>query len=85
MGRSCLEYGPCIDTPFSPSTFSSWLGSMSRNSILIDEEQEKENSPLLSTTPGSKRPTHPPVLMRICPFGTRTENVADCVFRNLFE
>ena len=39
-----------IDTPFSPSTFNnSEMGSMAQKRILVDEEQDKENSPPSST------------------------------------
>ena len=63
------------------------MGSIAENSILIDEEQDKENS-LPSpdrTTPVAERPTQHPVLMRSRPFGTRIENVPDCVCRNLYD
>ena len=36
---------PGIDTPFPPSTFNDFeMGSMTENPILIDEEQDNENS-----------------------------------------
>ena len=77
---------PGIDTSFSPPNLNdSEMGSMAENLILIDEEQDKENSPPLPTTPFSERPTQPSVLMRSCPFGRRNEKVPDYVRRNLFE
>ena len=49
---------------------------MTENPILIDEEQDIENSPPIQpTTPVFRRPTQPPVLMRSCPVGMRIENV----------
>ena len=57
------------------------MGSMAENSILIDEEQNKENSPPLHpTTPVSERPTQHPMLTKKCPLGTRIENVPDYLF-----
>ena len=62
------------------------MGSMAENSILVDEKQDKENSPPPHPiTPVSKRPSQPPVMMRSRPFGTRIENVPDYVYRILFE
>ena len=44
---------------------------MAENPILIDEEQDKKNSPPAHPiTPVSERPTQPPVT-RTCSFGTR--------------
>ena len=76
-----------IVTPFPPSTLDvfemSWLVE---NLILIDEEQDKENSlPPHPTTPNSERPTQPPVLMTSRAFGTRIEYVHDYAYWNLFE
>ena len=75
---------PGIDTPFSPTTFddSSMEGSV-ENPIVLDEEEDKENAPPLST-PESVRPTEPPRLQRSRAFGARMENVPDYVFRDLF-
>ena len=60
---------------------------MAENAILIDDEQDKQNypPPPHPTTPGSQRPTQPPVLKRFRPVGTGIENVLDYVYRNLFE
>ena len=59
---------------------------MAENPILIDKEQDKENSPPPHpATPVSERPTQPPVLMRSHPFGIRIENVPDYVYRKMFE
>ena len=71
-------FRPGIDTPFSPSTFHDFeMGSMAQNSILIDEEQYKENFPPLQSTPVSERPTQPPVLLRSHLFGTRIEKIPE--------
>ena len=49
-----------IDTPFFPSNFNNFeTGSTAQNTILIDEEQNKENTPPLPTTPVSERPAQP--------------------------
>ena len=61
---------------------------MADNPILSDEQQDKEYSPPpppLPTTPVSERPTQPLVRIRSRPFGTRSKNVPDCVYRALFE
>ena len=59
---------------------------MAENSILIDEEQDKENSlPPHPTTPVSESPIQPPVWMRKCPLGTRIEKVPLYVSKNLFK
>ena len=62
------------------------LGGSAENSILLDEKEDKENSPpTTTTTPVSERPTRPPALLRIHPFGTRKQNVPDYVYRNLLQ
>ena len=56
---------PGIDTPCSPSTFNDFeISSRAENPVLVDEEQDNENSPHLPTIPVSERPNQPPVLMR---------------------
>ena len=75
---------PRIHTSFSPTAFDdSEMGGSAENPILLDEEEDKENSP--PTTPVPERPTRSPALRRSCPFGTRIENVPYFVFRNLFQ
>ena len=46
-----------LDTPFSPKTFQDLEmgGGQAENPILLDEEEDKENSPPLPTTPVSER------------------------------
>ena len=67
-----------IDTPLYSSTFDNFeLGSMIENRILMDEEQDKENSSPPTKRPVSDRSTQPPVLMRCCLFWTRIENFAN--------
>ena len=79
-------FRPGIDTPFSPTAFDDLeMGGSAENPILLDEEEDKGNSPPTSTTPVSERPTRPPALLRSRPFGTRKENVPDYVYRNLFQ
>ena len=75
-----------IDTPFLPTTFDvlSMEGSV-ENPIVLDEEEDKENSPPAPSTPDSVRPTEPPRLQRSRPFGTRVEKVPDYVYGNLFQ
>ena len=77
---------PGKDTPFSPTTFDdfSMEGSLVENSIVLDEEEDKENAPP-PTIPESIRPTESPSLQRSRAFGARKENVPDYVFRNLFQ
>ena len=78
-------YRPGIDTPFSPSIFDDFqMGSTAANPIIVDDEEDKENSAPTATTPESERPTEPPRLLRSRPFGTRLENVPDSVYRILF-
>ena len=79
-------FRPGIDTPFSPTTFDdlSIVGSV-ENPIVLDEEQDKENSPPTPSTLESVRPTESPKLQRSRPFGTRRKNVPDYVYRNLFQ
>ena len=78
-------YRPGIDTPFSPSVFDDFQmeGSSSANPIIVDDEEDKENS-APTTTPESERPTEPPRLLRSRPFATRLENVPESVYRTLF-
>ena len=72
------DFRPGIDTPFSPTAFDDLeMGGSAENPILLDEEEDMENSP--ATTPVSERPTRPPALLRSCPFGTRIKNVPDYV------
>ena len=78
-------FRPGIDTPFSPTAFDDFeMGDSAENPILLDEEEDKENSPP-TTTPVSETPTRPLALLRNCPFGTRIGNVPDFVYRNLFQ
>ena len=60
------------------------MGCSAENPILLDEEEDKENSSL-TRTPVSGRPTRPPALLRSRPLGTRIEIVSDYVYRNLFQ
>ena len=78
-------FRPSIDTPFSPSTFNDFeMGSVVENPVLAGEEEVKENfPPPHPTTPVSKRPTHPLVMMRSGPSGTRIKNVPNCVYGTL--
>ena len=72
---------------FSPSIFDNFQmeGSTVANPIIVDDEENKENSaPTTKTTPESECPTEPPRLLRSRPFGTRLENVPDSVYRTLF-
>ena len=78
-------FGPGIGTPFSPTTFndlSMGEGSV-ENPIVLDEEEDKENSPP-PAAPECVRSREPARLQRINAFGARTENVPEHVYRNLF-
>ena len=78
-------YRAGIDTPFSPSIFDDFQmeGSTAANPILVDDEEDKENSPT-TRTPESERPTEPTRLLSSRPFGTRLKNVSESVYRTLF-
>ena len=79
-------YQPAIDTPFSLSTFDDFeMRSTAVNRIIVDNEEDKENSaPTTATTPESERPTEPPRLLRSCPFEIWLEIVPDSVNSTLF-
>ena len=71
-------FRPDIDTPFSPTVFDDLeMGGSAESPILLDEDEDKENSPLPPTTPVSERPLRTPLLVRSRPIGTRIENVPD--------
>ena len=73
-------YRPGIDTPFSPSISGDFqMGLPTANPIIVDDEEDKENSAPTTTTPKSECPTEPPRLLRSRPFGIRLENVPDSV------
>ena len=79
-------FRPGIDTPFSPTAFDDLeMGCSGENPILLDEEENNENSPAPPITPVSERPTRPPALLRSRPFRRRKENVPDYVYRNLLQ
>ena len=80
-------FRPGKDTPFPPTTFDDLsMGGSVENPIVLDEEQDNENSPPPApSTPESLRPTEPPRLQRRCAFGARIENVPDYVYGNLFQ
>ena len=62
-------YQPGIDTPFSPSILDDFQmeGSTTANPILVDDEEDKENSAPTTSTPEFERPTEPPRLLRSRP------------------
>ena len=78
-------FRPCIDTPFSTTTFDdlSMEGSVEKP-IVLDEEDDKENAPPPST-PKSVRPTEPPRLQRGRAVGARIENVPDNIKKKFFQ
>ena len=52
-------FRPGIDTPFSPTAFDDLkMGGSAENPFLLDEEEDKENSPP-PTKPVCERPTRP--------------------------
>ena len=75
-------FRPGIDTPFSRTAFDdSEMGvGLAENPVLLDEGENKENSPPPPTTSVSERPTQPPALLRSRPFGTRIEKVPIYVY-----
>ena len=90
LGRSCNEYGRCLSTwnwyPIFPIHFWRFLNILTAaNPKIIDDEEDKENSALITTTtPGSERSTETPRLLGSRRFGTRLEGVLDSVYRTLF-
>ena len=77
---------PGIDTPFSPTLFDDLsMEEKVENSIVFDEEENKDNAPPPPSTPETVRPREPPRLQRgrIC--GARIENLPDFLFRILFQ
>ena len=55
-------YRPGTDILFSASIFDDFqmAGSTAVNPIIVDEDEDKENSAPTTTTPESDRPTEPP-------------------------
>ena len=77
---------PGIDNPSSPTAFDDLeKGGSAEDPILLDEEEDKENSPPTTKTPISERPTRHRALVKNCPFATRIEIVFEYVYRNLFQ
>ena len=77
---------PGKDTPFSPNPFDNLsMGGSAENHSVLDEEEDKENSPPAPSTPESVRPREPPRLQKNGLFGTRIENVPDYAYKNLFQ
>ena len=78
-----VVFRPRIDISFFPTAFFDLeMGRLAGNLNLIDDKEDKENSPL--TTPVSERRTRPPALLRSWPVGTRVEIVPGYVYRTLF-
>ena len=80
-------FRPGIDTPFSATIFDDlFMEGSVENPIVLDEEEDEENSPPLApSTPESVRTTEPPRLQRSRAFGAKTKNVPYYVYRNLFQ
>ena len=79
-------FRPGIDTPFPPTIFNDLEmgeGESSKNLLVLEEQNDKENSP--STTPVFARLTDPHRLLTSHPFRTRNENLPQSVYRTLFE
>ena len=55
-------YRPGTDTLLSPSIFENFQmgGSTAANPIIVDDEEDKENSAPTTSTPKSERPTESP-------------------------
>ena len=76
-------FRPGIDTPFSPTTFKYLsMGGSVQNPIVLNEEEDKENS---ASTSVSIKLTEPPRLQRSRAFGARIENVPEYVYGSLFQ
>ena len=67
--------------PFSFFKFSE-RASMAEETVLVEKEPDKEKLFPPPAIPVSERPTRLLVLLRSCPFGTRTENVPDYILPN---
>ena len=90
LGRFTIGHGCSVQTrhrhPFSPTTSDDLsMGGSVGNPIVLDESEDKENSPPAPSTPESVRPTEPPRLQRKRPFGARIENAPYYDYRNLFQ
>ena len=74
-------YRPGIDTPFSPSIFDDFQMAVSTavNPLIVDNEENEENSAPPRSTPESERPTELPRLLSSRLFGTRLENLPEYV------
>ena len=59
-------------------------GSIAANPIIVDDEEDKQNSAPTTTRPESERPAEPPRLLGSRPFGTRLKSVPDSVYRTMF-
>ena len=85
--RNFLVRGGCqletTDRYFQFTINDMETGGSAGNPIVLDEEVDNENSPLI--TPMSERATEPSRLLRSRLFGTRIEKVAYFVYRNLFQ
>ena len=77
-------FRPGIDSPFLPTAFDDLeMGGSAENPILLDQEEDKENSPP-PTTSVTERTTCTPASLRSRSFGTRKENVPEYVDGNFF-
>ena len=81
-----IVYRPGNDTAFSSSILDGFEmeGSTSANPIIVDDEEDKDNSAPKTSTPESEPPTGPTRLLRTRPFETRLETVPDSVYRTVF-
>ena len=77
-------FRPGFHTPFSPTAFDELeMGGLAKNSILLKEEDNKENSP--PTSPVFERRTRPTALLISHSFRTGIKIFPDFVYRNLFQ
>ena len=77
-------FRPEIDTPFSPTAFNSLeTGGWEENRMLLNDEADKDNSPL--TTPVPERPIEPFNLLPSCAFAAGIESFPDYINGNLFQ
>ena len=76
---------PVMLTQFSQLVLTDFEmgGRPSENRIVLDKEEDKENSHL--KTPVSERPTETPSLLRIGPLGKQIENLPELVYTTPFE
>ena len=77
-------FRPWIDTPFSATALDDLeMRESAENPILLDDEEDKENSP--PSAPVFERPTQPPAVLRSRLFELGVGKVPGYVYNKLFQ